>query len=104
MVYCYRLILVTKQNAKKSTTLDPLFNGGPCPKTLPEAEASQIADGNIDPGGDGQQWSFFLNSNHVQSWSDENDGTTQITQRDLRDHEIFYCHVFNLIYVYIRAT
>jgi hypothetical protein len=55
MVYCYTIILVTKKNAKKSTTLDPLVNGGTCPETLPEAEASQIADGNIDPGGDIQQ-------------------------------------------------
>jgi hypothetical protein len=55
--YCYRLIpgYQKEKNVKKSTNLDPLFNGGPCPETLPEADASQIADGNIDPGGDSQQ-------------------------------------------------
>jgi hypothetical protein len=51
MIYCYRLILVTKKNGKKSKNLDSLFNGGPCPKAV----ASQIVDGNIDPLGDSQE-------------------------------------------------
>lgn len=88
-----------KNNAKKSTTLDPLVSGWPYPETLHEAEASQTANGNIDPGGDIQQWPLVLSSSRVQSWTDEDDGTAQITQRDLRDHEILYCQMFNLIYI-----